>query len=86
MHTVPVVKEELFSWFNAPLGKYSNPVVPIHHQHFSKAVRVNGVVGKPNLVAFTSGIHHIVCIGVCVCVCVCVCVSVCGCVCVTNRG
>ena len=37
--------------FNVPLGVDANPVFPADHHHLSKAVGVDGVVGKPDLVA-----------------------------------
>lgn len=57
---LPVVKEELFSRFNVPLGIDTNTMITIHHHHLSKTVGVDGVVSKSDLVSFPSRIHHII--------------------------
>ena len=56
-HT-PVIKEQLFPWFNVAFGIYANPVISIDHHHFGKAVGVDGMVCKPYLVPLPSGVHH----------------------------
>lgn len=56
--TVPIIKEELFTSLNCPLGKDSNPMISIHHDHFSIAVGVHRMVCKSNFVSFPGCIHY----------------------------
>lgn len=55
---ISVVKKQLFTRLDVPFCKNPNAMVSIHHHHFGVAVWVNGMVGKSNLIAFTSGIHN----------------------------
>lgn len=55
---VPVIKEELLSCLDGPLGKDSYPVVSIHHHNFGIAIGVHGVVGKADFISFASGINN----------------------------
>ena len=57
---LPIVKKQLLPRFNVSLGVDANTVVSSDHHDLGKAVWVDGVVGKANLVPLTSGIHHIV--------------------------
>ena len=53
----PVVKKEFLSWFNVPLSVDTDAMVSVDHHDLGKAVRVYGVVSKPDLVPFASSIH-----------------------------
>ena len=56
----PVVKEQLLSGLDVPLGVDAYSMVPVDHHDLGKAVWMDGVVGKPDLVSLTSCIHYIV--------------------------
>ena len=59
---LPIIKEQLLPWLDVPLGIDADPVFPADHHHLGKAVRVDGVVSKSNLVALPRRINHVVCI------------------------
>ena len=53
----PVIEEQLLSRLDWSLSKDADSVVAVDHHHFGVAVRVDRMVRKTNLVAFSSGIH-----------------------------
>ena len=57
---LPVVKEELFSWVDIPLRVDTNAMVSVDHHDLGEAVGVAGVIGKSDLVALSSSIHHVI--------------------------
>ena len=59
----PIVKEEFFSWLDVPLGVDADTMVSVHHHDLGKAVGVDGMVSKPNLVPLACGVHNVVCRG-----------------------
>jgi len=56
--SVSVVKEELLTGLNGPLGKDTDPMVAGDHHYLGIAVGINGMVGEPNLVALSGRIHN----------------------------
>jgi len=58
---VPVIEEEFLASLDGPLGKDANAMVAVDHHDLCVAVGVDGVIGKADLVALASSIHHKVC-------------------------
>ena len=56
--SIAIVKEELFTGLDVPLGKNPDAMVPVHLQHLGVTIRIDGVVGKADLVALPRGINH----------------------------
>lgn len=55
---VSVVEKELLSLEYGPFGKDPYPVIPVHHHHFSVAVRIDRMVCKADFVPFASGVYN----------------------------
>ena len=58
---IPIVEEQFFPCLDWSLGKDPDSMVSVDHHDFGVTVGIDRVVGKSDLVAFSCGIHHIIC-------------------------
>lgn len=54
--SISVVEIELFSGLNGPFREYSYPMVAVDFEDFGVAIRINGMIGETNFVAFSRSI------------------------------
>lgn len=54
----PIIEKEFLARLYSSFSENPNSMVSVHHHYFRVAIGINGMVGKPNLVAFPSSVHH----------------------------
>ena len=58
--TISIIEKQLLVLFDPSFCENANSVIAVDQHNFGKAIRVDGMIGKSNLVAFSFSIDHVI--------------------------